>query len=100
MREAVRLCARGVCVELTPRQHKALCAICDTFLPAAPGWPSAVERGVPEALAAALDYNPRAVYRWEFLNLLDLWDLPLHSFCELGKWSEFSELSAEDRQRV
>ncbi len=87
-------------MELTPRQHKALCSICDTFLPAAPGWPSAVERGVPEALAAALDYNPRAVYRWEFLNLLDVWDLSLHSFCELGKWAEFSALSAEDRQRI
>jgi hypothetical protein len=50
-------------MELTPRQHRALCSICDTFLPAAPGWPSAVEQGVPEALAAALDFNPRAIDR-------------------------------------
>ena len=61
-------------MELTPRQYRALCSICDTFLPAAPGWPSAVERGVPAALAAALDFNPRVIDRWEFLNLLDVWD--------------------------
>jgi len=87
-------------MELTPRQYRALCSICDTFLPAAPGWPSAVERGVPDALAAALDFNPRAVDRWEFLNLLDVWDSSLHSFFEVGSWSQFSELPEEDKQRV
>lgn len=87
-------------MELTPRQHRALCAICDTLLPAAPGWPSAVERGVPEALAAALDFNPRAVYRWEFLNLLDAWDSSLHSLVEVGSWSKFSALPREDRERI
>jgi len=87
-------------MELTPRQHRALCSICDTFLPAAPGWPSAVERGVPDALAAALDFNPRAVDRWEFLNLLDLWDYSLHSFIEVGHWSQFSELAEENKHKV
>jgi choline dehydrogenase-like flavoprotein len=87
-------------MELTPRQHRALCSICDTFLPAAPGWPSAVERGVPEALAAALDFNPRAVDRWEFLNLLDLWDSSIHSFIEVGHWAQFSELAEEDKCKV
>src|SRR5207245_9809818 len=87
-------------MELTPRQHRALCSICDTFLPAAPGWPSAVERGVPDALAAALDFNPRAVDRWEFLNLLDIWDFSLHSFIEVGSWVQFSVLPREDKQRV
>ena len=87
-------------MELTPRQHRALCSICDTFLPAAPGWPSAVERGVPEALAAALDFNPRAVDRWEFLNLLDIWDSSLHSFIESGHWSQFSELAEENKYQV
>jgi long-chain-alcohol oxidase len=87
-------------MELTARQHRALCSIGDTFLPAAPGWPSAVERGVPEALAAALDFNPRAVDRWEFLNLLDLWDSSLHSFMEVGTWSQFSKLPSEDKQRI
>ena len=87
-------------MELTPRQHRALCSICDTFLPAAPGWPSAVERGVPDALAAALDFNPRAVDRWEFLNLLDLWDSSIHSFIEVGHWVQFSELPEEDKYKV
>jgi long-chain-alcohol oxidase len=87
-------------VELTPRQHRALCSICDTFLPAAPGWPSAVERGVPDALAAALDFNPRAVDRWEFLNLLDLWDSSIHSFIEVGHWAQFSELAEKDKYKV
>ena len=87
-------------MELTPRQHRALCSICDTFLPAAPRWPSAVERGVPDALAAALDFNPRAVDRWEFLNLLDLWDYSLHSFIEVGHWSQFSELAEENKHKV
>src|SRR5258706_8147681 len=87
-------------MELTPRQHRALCSICDTFLPAAAGWPSAVERGVPEALAAALDFNPRAIYRWEFLNLLDIWDSSLHSFVEAGSWSQFSKLPQADQHKV
>jgi long-chain-alcohol oxidase len=87
-------------MELTPRQHRALSSICDTFLPATPGWPSAVERGVPEALAVALDFNPRAVDRWEFLNLLDVWDSPLHSFLEVGSWKQFSKLPYEDQQKI
>jgi len=87
-------------MELTSRQHRALCSICDTFLPAAAGWPSAVERGVPDALAAALDFNPRAIYRWEFLNLLDIWDSSLHSFVEAGSWSQFSKLPQADQHKV
>src|SRR5229473_269107 len=87
-------------MELTPRQYRALCSICDTFLPAAPGWPSAVERGVPAALATALDFNPRTAYRWEFVNLLDLWETYLHSFIEAGHWSQFSQLPAEDKYKV
>jgi choline dehydrogenase-like flavoprotein len=87
-------------MELTPRQYRALCSICDTFLPAAPGWPSAVARGVPDALAAALDFNPRTIYRWEFVNLLDIWDSSLHSFLEVGHWSQFSNLAETDKHRV
>ena len=87
-------------MELTERQYQALCAICDAFLPAVPGWPSAVELGVPQALAAALDFNPRVIDRWEFLNLLDLWDSPLHSFFEVGSFTRFSELPEEDKCRM
>jgi choline dehydrogenase-like flavoprotein len=87
-------------MELTARQYRALCSICDAFLPAAPGWPSAVERGVPAALAAALDFNPRVVDRWEFLNLLDFWDSRLHSFLEVGSFTGFAELPEEDKCRM
>jgi len=87
-------------MELTERQHQALCAICDAFLPPAPGWPSAVERGVPAALAAALDFNPREIDRWEFLNLLDFWDSRLHSFFASGTFMRFSELAAEEKCRM
>ena len=87
-------------MELTERQHQALCAICDAFLPAAPGWPSAVQRGVPDALAAALDFNPREIDRWEFLNLLDFWDSHLHSFFEVGTFTRFSKLREEEKCRM
>jgi choline dehydrogenase-like flavoprotein len=55
---------------------------------------------VPLALATALDFNPRAVDRWEFLNLLDLWDSPIHSFLEVGHWRQFSELAEENKHKV
>src|SRR5215470_8006225 len=87
-------------MELTPRQHGALCAICGAFLPAAPGWPSAVERGVPDALAAALDFNPRVIDRWEFLNLLDFWDSSIYALLELGSSRRFSQLGQIEQAKV
>src|SRR5262245_17922679 len=87
-------------MDLTARQHHALCAICDAFLPEAPGWPSATERGVPDALAAALDFNPRVIDRWEFLDLLDFWGSSLHSFFEVGTFTRFSSLPEEDKHRM
>lgn len=98
--EAVRLGARGVFMNLTARQYRALSAICDAFLPPAPGWESAVERGVPDALAAALDFNPREIDRWEFLNLLDLWDSSLYALLELGSSRRFSELGQYEKTKV
>jgi choline dehydrogenase-like flavoprotein len=59
-----------------------------------------VERGVPDALATALDFNPRAVDRWEFLNLLDIWDSSIHSFVEIGRWRRFSDLAEQDKYKV
>ncbi|HLK02889.1 MAG TPA: gluconate 2-dehydrogenase subunit 3 family protein, partial [Candidatus Acidoferrum sp.] len=61
-------------MQLTLRQKHALESICETFLPASEGWPSAIEMGVPEALEDALDFNPRMRDRAQFLNLLDVWD--------------------------
>jgi len=87
-------------MELTARQYRALCAICDAFLPAAFGWPSAVERGVPDALAVALDFNPREIDRWEFLNLLDFWDSSLYALLELGSSRRFSELGQYEKTKV
>jgi len=43
--------------QLTPRQKHALESICETFFPSSEGWPSAVELGVPDALAEALEFN-------------------------------------------
>ncbi|HMD39215.1 MAG TPA: GMC family oxidoreductase N-terminal domain-containing protein [Candidatus Acidoferrum sp.] len=87
-------------MDLTPRQQRALQSICDTFAPAAGGWPSAAELGIPEAIAKALDLNPRAGERTQFLQLLDIWDSHLHSLLSVGRWAAFSALPMEMRARV
>jgi long-chain-alcohol oxidase len=87
-------------MQLTSRQQHALESICDTFLPRAEGWPSAVEAGVPGALAQALDFNPRTRDRAQFLNLLDVWDSKLHAFLTAGHYQEFSALPEEVRRKI
>jgi long-chain-alcohol oxidase len=87
-------------LNLTLRQKRALESICDTFLPRAEGWPSALELGIPEAIADALDFNPRSKDRAQFLRLLDLWDSSLHSLVTVGRLISFSSLPQEDRIRV
>ncbi len=87
-------------MQLTPRQKHALASICETFLPSAEGWPSAVELGVPEALAEALEFNPRTEERAQFLNLLDVWDSRLHGFVLAGEYENFSALGAEAREKI
>jgi len=87
-------------MKLTPRQHHALKSICDTFAPRADGWPSASELGVPEAIADALDFNPRLGDRKQFLQLLNIWDSQLHTLFSIGKTSRFSALPDADRVRV
>jgi long-chain-alcohol oxidase len=87
-------------MKLSPKQAKALESICDTFAPAADGWPSASEMGVPRALADAMDFNPRADDRQELLSLLDFWDSRLHSVFAVGKAKRFSSLPLEMRSRV
>src|SRR5262252_3205584 len=87
-------------MQLTSRQQRALESICETFLPGADGWPSAVEMGVPTALAEALDFNPRTTDRAQFLNLLDIWDSKLHAFALAGEWARFSSLDAETRETM
>jgi long-chain-alcohol oxidase len=87
-------------MKLTPRQHHALQSICDTFAPRADGWPSASELGVPEAIADAMDFNPRAADHRKFRQLLNIWDSHLHTFFSIGKISRFSSLPQEARVRV
>jgi long-chain-alcohol oxidase len=87
-------------MQLTPRQERALRSICETFLPAAEGWPSAVELGVLDALAEAMDFNPRMQDRAQFFNLFDVWDSKLHSFLLAGEYENFSALGAESREKI
>ncbi|MDP9338937.1 MAG: FAD-dependent oxidoreductase [Acidobacteriota bacterium] len=87
-------------MKLTPRQHHALKSICDTFAPHADGWPSASQLGVTEAIATAMDFNPRVGDRKQFLQLLNIWDSHLHALFSVGKISRFSALPQEDRVRV
>jgi long-chain-alcohol oxidase len=87
-------------MNLTPRQQRALVSICDTFLPAADGWPSAPELNIPSAIGGALDFNPRSGDRAQLLQLLDLWDSRLHSLLAVGRLTRFSTLPAEARTRV
>ncbi|MBS1866875.1 MAG: gluconate 2-dehydrogenase subunit 3 family protein, partial [Acidobacteria bacterium] len=87
-------------MQLTPRQKRALESICETFLPETDGWPSAVQLGVPDALAEALEFNPRTQDRARFLNLLDVWDSKLHAFLLAGEYGNFSALKAEVREKI
>ena len=87
-------------MDLSPRQQRALQSICDTFAPASDDWPSAAELGIPNAIAKALDLNPRSDERARFLQLLDLWDSHLHSLLTVRRWTAFSSLPLETRNRV
>jgi long-chain-alcohol oxidase len=84
-------------MQLTSRQKHALSSICETFLPRSEGWPSAVDLCVPDALAEALDFNPRTRDRAQFLNLLDVWDSKLHGFLLAGRYENFSSLEEDVR---
>src|ERR1700692_3601887 len=87
-------------MKLTPRQQHSLQLICDTFAPAADGWPSASELGVPQAIADALDFNPRSGDHKQFLQLLNFWDSRLHGLISVAHASRFSTLQEEARIRV
>src|SRR4051812_14834906 len=62
---------------LKARQRRALEAICDTFAPGDHLAPSATELGVPDALMAAVELNPRAAERTQVRQLLSLWETAL-----------------------
>src|SRR2546423_2802080 len=85
---------------LKARQRRALEAICDTFAPGDHLTPSATELGVPDALMAAVELNPRAAERNQVRQLLTLWDTALLTAIGGGGLKRFSSLSQEDRERV
>ena len=87
-------------MNLTLRQQRALAAICDTFAPSAPGWPSASEMGLPTAIAQSLDFNPRPGDRAQLLRLLDFWDSKLHGLFTVARLQSFSSLPVETRNRM
>src|SRR5258707_9410482 len=87
-------------MELTPRQRRALEAICDTFLPRHDGLPSATELGVPRAIADALDANPREAERKQTAQLLGLWDTALLTAIGGGGLHRFSPLPQERPEAV
>src|SRR5689334_7620094 len=87
-------------MELTARQRRALDAICDTFLPRYDGLPSATELGVPQAIADALDANPRESERKQTAQLLGLWDTAALTAIGRGGLHRFSSLPLERREAV
>jgi long-chain-alcohol oxidase len=88
-------------VELSSRQRIALEAICDTFCPPAEGTLDARELGVSDAMLDAVSLNPRRAERKQLQQLLAVWDSkPVTALLGGGGWRRFSELSAEDRERV
>src|ERR1700676_5635169 len=87
-------------MKLTAHQQHSLQLICDTFAPAVDGWPSASELGVPQAIADAMDFNPRRGDHKQFLQLLNFWNSRLHSMISVARASRFSTLPEEVRVRV
>ncbi len=87
-------------MELSPRQRRALAAISDTFAPGGDGVPSASQLGVPEAIAEAIDHNPREAERRQLALLLTAWDAKLTTAIGRGGYKRFSGLPADRREAV
>ena len=82
------------------RAQRALDAICDTFVPAQDGLPSATALGVPAAVLGAVAMNPRRSERKQVAQLLSLWDTALLTAVGGGGLHRFSSLSPEKREQV
>jgi long-chain-alcohol oxidase len=87
-------------MELSSRQRRALAAISDTFAPGGDGVPSASALGVPEAIAEAIDHNPREAERKQLGLLLTAWDAKLVTAVGGGGYARFSALPADRREAV
>jgi long-chain-alcohol oxidase len=87
-------------MRLTARQRRSLEAICNTFCPSTPGLPTATELGVPDAVLALVDRDPRSGPQRELKRLLGLWDTAPLSAVGGGGWRRFSALPRERREQV
>ncbi|CAA9495720.1 MAG: FIG00814663: hypothetical protein [uncultured Solirubrobacteraceae bacterium] len=87
-------------MDLSARQRRSLTAICDTFAPGADGVPSASALGVPDAIAEALDLNPRATERKQFGLALAAFDSKPMTAAGGGGWNRFSDLPQDKREAV
>ena len=83
---------------LTPRQRRALAAICDTLCPSGDGLPSATELGVPDALLALVARDPRPAAHRELRQLLSAWESPALTYAIGHGWRRFSALPRERRE--
>ena len=87
-------------MDLTPKQRKALAAICDTFAPGDDGLPSASELGVADHVLDGLALNPREAERKQVAQLMSLWDTALLTALGRGGFKRFSSLPQAERERV
>jgi long-chain-alcohol oxidase len=87
-------------MDLSPRQRRSLAAICDTFAPGIDGVPSASALGVPEAIAEAVDLNPREVERKALKVALGALDTKAMTAAGGGGWNRFSDLPQARREAV
>jgi long-chain-alcohol oxidase len=87
-------------MDLSPRQRRSLAAICDTFAPGIDGVPSASALGVPEAIAEAVDLNPREVERKALKVALGALDTRAMTAAGGGGWNRFSDLPQARREAV
>jgi choline dehydrogenase-like flavoprotein len=87
-------------MRLSARQRRALEAICDTFVPAVDGLPSATELGVPDALLDAVEANPRRAERRQVAALLAAWDSAALGAAGGAGLHRFGSLDHPERERV
>ena len=85
---------------LSTKARAALDALGDTVAPGGDGLPSATEAGVPEALLALVERNPRASERKQVAQLLGLWDTRLLSAVAGGGPRRFTSLAQERREKI
>src|SRR5262249_14997503 len=87
-------------MRLQRRQRRALEAICDTFVPAQDGLPSATELGVPDALLQAVESNPRKAERAQVAALLAAWDSAALGALGGAGFRRFATLPQDEREKV